>query len=120
MKAVPSLGDITEFIKLFVVNNPARSVDRNFSGGGQHNWSGPVTHHFSGGRGTFGTYWECKNPNCKFYDQASLYDTIAGFPGCSSKCTNCGDWRYNCRQTCPVSTGSNNSNASENIFRYHC
>lgn len=102
----PSLDEITNFIKVFVVQNPNRSAERNFGQGGQHNWGGRE-HHISGGRGVFGTYWECKNPNCRFFDQASMYDTIANFPACSARCTQCGDWQYNCRETCPH--GSNNN-----------
>lgn len=40
MKKGVSLSDVTNFVNLFVVQNPARSVNQNFTNGGQHDWSG--------------------------------------------------------------------------------
>lgn len=34
MKGGPSLGEINDLIKVFVVNNPSRSAERDFNGGG--------------------------------------------------------------------------------------
>ena len=80
----------------FHPNVPARPVERDFKSGGKHVW-GEKTHAMRSGRGIFGQHWECTNPNCKYYDDASLYDTIKNSAPCTQKCINCGDWIYNAR-----------------------
>jgi hypothetical protein len=54
MKAVAS---VAELIQAFIVKNPERSAQRDFTKGGKHNWDSEQRHHIAGGRGAFGTYW---------------------------------------------------------------
>lgn len=112
--------DPAALLNIFIAKNPARSAQRGFGSGGQHSWSQNKKHHFASGRGLAGNHWECKNPNCRYHDQACLYNTIASFPGCCHQCDNCGDWGYNCRETCPNSSQTANQGSSEPIYRYHC
>lgn len=46
-----------------------------------------VSHIKKNGRGFVGAHWECINPECRFNDQANLYNTILG--DCYAKCTKC-------------------------------
>jgi hypothetical protein len=46
-----------------------------------------VAHEKKNGRGIFGAHWECIHPECRFNDQANLYNTIIG--DCYAYCTKC-------------------------------